>query len=53
MDTEEKIKLVTKVITGFNWGNYGLDEVALIRPADADYAVDLAAEIVGQLGDEA
>jgi hypothetical protein len=47
--TAQLIEATTKVILDFNWDNYGLDEVGEIRPADADYARALAAEIVAEL----
>lgn len=46
---KQLVAAVTQVILDFDWGNYGLDEVGEIRPAEADYARALAEEIVTEL----
>ena len=43
---------VAETIMGFDWDSYRLDEVGQIKPEFADYAWDLAAEIVDELKGE-
>jgi hypothetical protein len=47
--TQQLIEATTKVILAFNWDNYGLDEVGQIDEEAADFARELAAEIVAEL----
>ena len=48
--TDPLTVIVAETITGFNWGNYGLDDVGQIDPDDADYAWALAEQILTALG---
>lgn len=52
MNAKQREALVAKTIRKFDWGNYGLDEVGEIKAEYADYARDLAAQIVIALGPE-
>lgn len=50
---DPKVNLVAHVILEFAWHNYGLDDVGLIGEEYAEYAWDLAAQIVGAQEDAA
>ena len=44
-----RVDLAVDVILGFDWHNYGLDEVGEIERRYADYARELAARIIRRL----
>ena len=46
---DPRVRLVVKVILGFPWDDYGLDEVGEIKKEHADYARALAERIVSRL----
>jgi hypothetical protein len=46
---DDRLALVTKAITDFNWANFGLDEVAEIAPEHADYAEALATVVIERM----
>jgi hypothetical protein len=48
MPTDPK-QIVRKVIVGFPWDDFGLDEVGMIKPMYAEYADALADRIVKAL----
>ena len=46
---DDRLTVVTKAISGFNWANFGLDEVVEIAPEHADYAEALATVVIERM----